>query len=76
MDHGNAVIIVPYDVVTKPSTIQLNTINIWIQIHDVPDLYAHLVAPLATKAGGVLFAETQSHDFTGNFYRVCGKGSM
>lgn len=67
---GNAVIIVPYDGVTKPSTIQLNTIDIWIQIHDVPDLYAHLDTPLASKVGEVLFTETQSHDFTENFFRV------
>ena len=36
------------------------------QIHDVPDLYAHLVKPLAAKVGEVLFAEPNSHDFVGN----------
>ena len=46
-----------YDGVTKPSTIRLDTIEIWIQIHDVPDLYAHLVPQLAAKVGEVLFTE-------------------
>lgn len=69
--RSNVVIIIPYDGVTKPSTIPLNTIDIWIHIHDVPDLYVHLVTPLESKVGEVLYAETQSHDFTGNFYRVC-----
>ena len=55
---------------TKPSTIKLDTIEIWIQIHDVPDLYAHLVPALAGKMGEVLFSEPPSQDFTGNFYRV------
>ena len=47
--RGDAVLIMPYDGVTKPSTIKLETIDIWIQIHDVPDLYAHLVGPMAKK---------------------------
>lgn len=68
--RGDAVILKPYDGVTKPSTIKLDTLEIWIQIHDVPDLYAHLVSPLAAKVGEVLFAEAQSQDFTGNFYHV------
>ncbi|KAE8782009.1 hypothetical protein D1007_44758 [Hordeum vulgare] len=67
---GYAVILAPYDGILKPSTIKLETIDVWIQIHDVPDLYAHLVKPLATKVGEVLFAEPMSHDFTRNFYRV------
>ena len=41
-----------------------------MQIHDVPPLYAHLVPSLAQKAGEVLYAEPQSHDFVGNFHRV------
>lgn len=63
-------IIAPYDGVTKPSTVQLNTIDIWIQIRDILDGYVHLVTPLAFEVGEVLFAETQSHDFTENFFRV------
>ena len=68
--HGDAVIIKPYDGVTKPSTIKMDTIEIWAQIHDVLDLYAHLVPALAAKVGEVLFAEPPSQDFAGNFYRV------
>ena len=64
--RGDAVILLPYDGITKPSTVKLETINIWIQIHDVPELYGHLVAPLAAKVGEVLFSEPNSHDFVGN----------
>ena len=64
------VIIIPYDGVTQPSKVKLDTIDIWIQIHDVPDLYAHLVTPLAAKVGEVLFIENATRDFGGNFYRV------
>ena len=68
--RGNTVIITPYDGVTKPTEVNLDTLNIWIQIHDVPDLYAHLVTPLAAKVGEVLFTENITQDFAGNFYRV------
>lgn len=68
--RGDAVIMKPYDGITKPSLIELDTIDIWIQIHDVPDLYAHLVEPLAAKVGEVLFAESHSRDFVANFYLV------
>ncbi|KAM3273731.1 hypothetical protein ACQJBY_043123 [Aegilops geniculata] len=68
--RGDAVLIRPYDGITPPSTIKLETIDIWIQIHDVPDLYAHLVTPLAAKVGEILFSEPPSNDFVGNFYRV------
>ena len=30
----------------------------------------HLVKPLAAKVGEVIYAETISQDFTGNFYHV------
>ena len=63
-------LLAPYDGISKPSTDKLETIDIWIQIHDVPDLYAHLVQPLAANVGEVLLVEAQSHDFTGNFFRV------
>ena len=68
--RGDAVIIKPYDGLAKPSTIPLDTIEIWVQIHDVPDLYAHLVPSLASKIGEVLYAEPNSQDFVGNFHRV------
>ena len=72
---GDAVILKEYDGVTKPSTVRLDTIEIWIQIHDVPDLYAHLVSSLAAKVGEVLFTESQSHNFTWNF-TMFGSGLM
>lgn len=68
--RGNAVVLAEYDGVTKPSMVALDFLNIWIQIHDVPDKYAHLVKALAGRVGEVLYAETLSQDFTGNFYRV------
>ena len=68
--RGDAIIIKPYDGVTNPTTIKLDTIDIWIQIHDVPDLYAHLVQPLEARVGEVLFTETMTHEFAGNFFRV------
>ena len=57
--RGDAVIIAPYDGISKPSTVKLETIDTWIQIHDVPNLYAHLVTPLAAKVGEVLYVEQQ-----------------
>ena len=36
--RGDAVIIKPYDGLAKPSTVLLDTIKIWLQIHDVPPL--------------------------------------
>ena len=68
--RGDAAIIKPYDGLAKPSTVQLDTIEIWAQIHDVPPLYAHLVPSLAQKVGEVLYAEPQSHNFVGNFHWV------
>ena len=68
--RGHAVIIAPYDGVTQPTQVKLDTLDIWIQIHDVPDLFAHLVTPLAAKVGEVLFTKQPSHDFVGNFHRV------
>ena len=68
--RGDAVLMARYDGISKPSTVKLEMIDIWIQIHDVPDLYAHLITPLAAKVGEVLFTEPLSHDFIGNFYRV------
>lgn len=50
-------ILTPYDGYTQPSMVSLDMLNIWIQIHDVPDKYAHLVPALAGKVGEVLFSE-------------------
>ena len=71
--RGHAVLITPYDGITQPSKVQLDTLNIWIQIHDVSKLFAHLVPALAAKVGEVLHTEGDSYDYTGNFYRVWEK---
>ena len=68
--RGHAVVITPYDGITQPTKVKLDTIDIWIQVHDVPELYAHLVPSLAAKVGEVLHVERSSYDFVGNFFRV------
>ena len=68
--RGDAVILKPYDGLAKPSTFQFDTIEIWVQIHDVPPLYAHPVPSLAAKVGEVLYVKPQPQDFIGNFHRV------
>jgi hypothetical protein len=60
----------PYDGFTKPSSIELNTLLMWIQIHDLPDGYKGLVKTLAGKVGEYVSQEPPSTDFVGNFYRV------
>ncbi|KAE8815217.1 hypothetical protein D1007_07342 [Hordeum vulgare] len=67
---GKVVIIVPYDGVTWPSTIALDKVDMWIQIHDLPDDLFQYIKPLAATVGEVLFAEPKSQDFEGNFFRV------
>lgn len=68
--RGDVVVIAPYNGISKPSTVNLDTLEIWIQIHDLPDLFAHLLKPLATKIGQVVCVEPISHDFTSNLYRI------
>ena len=65
--RGNTVVLTPYDGIPKPTEVNLDTINIWIQIHDVPDLHAHLVGDLAARVGEVLFKEPLTEDFAGYF---------
>ena len=68
--RGKAVLLAPYDGFTKPSTIDLNTILLWIQIHDLPIGYKDVVATLASKIGEVQAVEQQSFDYSGNYYRA------
>lgn len=35
--RGNALMLEPYDGFTKPSSFALNTLEIWIQVHDLPN---------------------------------------
>ena len=67
---GNAVVIEPYDGITRPSSIELNKIEMWIQIHDLPELFFGLIKSLAATVGDFIFAEPKSQDFEGNFFRV------
>lgn len=36
--QGKAILIEPYDGFAKPSTIKLNQLRMWIQIHDLPEV--------------------------------------
>lgn len=67
---GNAVILAEYDGYTKPSEVKLDSVEIWIQIHDLPGGYYSMIKSLAGKVGEYIYAEPSSHDFEGNFYRV------
>ena len=67
---GKAVVLAPYDGFTKPLTIELKKIDIWIQIHDLPDGYFPKVKALSATVGEFIFAEPKSQDFEGNFARV------
>lgn len=68
--RGQPVLLAPYDGFTKPSSIDLNTFKIWIQIHDLPDGYEKLMKPLAEKVGVFYAEDKDSGDFAGNFYRA------
>ncbi|XBI84563.1 hypothetical protein VPH35_092849 [Triticum aestivum] len=67
---GKALVLAPYDGFTKPWTIELNKIDIWLQIHDLPDGYFSKIKALSSMVGEFIFAEPKSHDFEGNFARV------
>jgi hypothetical protein len=68
--RGKSVLIEPYDGFTRPSMIELRTILMWIQIHDLPDGYKGLVKTLAGKVGKFVEQEVPLTDFVGNFYRL------
>uniref|UniRef100_A0ACD5VP47 Uncharacterized protein n=1 Tax=Avena sativa TaxID=4498 RepID=A0ACD5VP47_AVESA len=68
--RGNPVLIEEYDGFTKPSTIELFHLDIWIQIHDLPVGYAPMLKSLASKVGAFITSEGMSNDFEGNFYWV------
>jgi hypothetical protein len=45
--RGNPVLMEEYDGFTKPSSIELNFFDVWIQIHDVQIGFAPMVKSLA-----------------------------
>ncbi|KAK1601709.1 hypothetical protein QYE76_018403 [Lolium multiflorum] len=53
--RGYGVIIKEYDGIQDPEKVVLDSIEVWIQIHKVPDLYRkeHLVRLMASKVGVV-----------------------
>ena len=68
--RGNAVLFAPYDGFTKPSMIELNTLDMWIQIHDLPIGYSSMIKALSSKVGKFVSLELPSNNFAGNFFRV------
>ena len=66
-------VIAHYDGFTRPSSIPLNKIDIWIQIHDPPDGFFSYIKSSSTTMGEFIYAESMSHDLEGNFFRVCVK---
>ena len=42
----------------------------WIQIHDLPELFFGLIKSLAATVEEFIFAEPKSQDFEGNFFRA------
>jgi hypothetical protein len=60
--RGKSVLIAPYNGYTKPSTIDLNTILMWIQIHDLPDGYKVLLKSLACKVREFVAMEPPSSE--------------
>lgn len=67
---GKTVVLAPYDGFTKPSTIEINKVVIWIQIHDFPEGYSSKIKALSSTVGEFIYAEPSSHDFEGNIVRV------
>lgn len=67
---GKAVVLSHYDGFTKPSSIELNKIDIWIQIYDLPDGFFPKIKALSATVGEFIYAEPKSQDFEGNFARV------
>jgi hypothetical protein len=68
--RGHAVLFAPYDGFTKPSTIELNHLSLWVQIHDLPDGFKGMLKSLASRVGEFVSTEPPSFDFAGNFYRI------
>ncbi|KAE8772430.1 hypothetical protein D1007_55566 [Hordeum vulgare] len=65
-----AVVIAPYEGFTRPSSIALNKMDIWMQIHDLLDGYFSKVKALSATVGEFIYAEPKSSHFEGNFCRV------
>ncbi|KAM0873893.1 hypothetical protein ACQ4PT_037777 [Festuca glaucescens] len=62
-DHG--LLVEKYDGSCKASSVELNRIQAWVQIHDVPELYRkkHIITDLAAKVGEVITVDMHGGDF-------------
>ena len=64
------ILIAPCDGFTKPSSIELNIVLVWIQIYDLPDGYEELAKLLVGQFGEFVLQEAPSSNFVGNFYII------
>ena len=55
-----AVVLAHYDGFTKSSMIELDKIDIWLQIHDLPDGYFSKIKAMSATVGEFIFAESKS----------------
>nr|XP_020170170.1 uncharacterized protein LOC109755689 [Aegilops tauschii subsp. strangulata] len=67
---GKAVMMAHYDGFTKPSSIELNKVEMWVQIHDFLQGYFSKIRTLSSTVGEFIYAEPMAQDFEGNFARV------
>ncbi|KAK1697430.1 hypothetical protein QYE76_014127 [Lolium multiflorum] len=62
-DHG--LLIAKYDGSCKASSVELNRIHAWVQIHDVPELFRkkHIITELAGNVGEVITVDMHGGDY-------------
>jgi hypothetical protein len=60
----------PYDGFSKPSSVNLDSVAVWAQIHDIPEACRPLASSLARRIGKFEAEEPDSMDYFGNFCRV------
>jgi hypothetical protein len=66
------IVICPYDGFSKPSTLILDKLPIWIQLHDIPEVYLKkkdIIQNLAGRIGKFVKIDTEGMG-GGNFIRV------
>jgi hypothetical protein len=64
-DHG--LLVEKYDGSCKASSVELNRIHAWVQIHDVPELFRkkHIITKLARSVGEVITVDMQGATMSG-----------
>ncbi|KAE8778047.1 hypothetical protein D1007_49145 [Hordeum vulgare] len=73
---NKVVVIKPYDGFTRSSTVELNKVEIWIQMHDVRDLLFHMIKPQAATIGEFIYAEPKSQDVNSFLRGASSSSSM